>query len=222
MKFINLPTFILLFSLHTAIAQTPATQTPKDTTAQVKPVLKGSANSLYRQFAALKDRSNSYQGYKVIKESNMDIFWKNVLDSMSINKQQLQITRQQIAKQQTELTQLKQIVADREQKLQKNAYNTARISVIGIDMLKENYIYLNVGIISVLILLLAAAIFKYINSNKVAVAKVSEFESVKSELNGYKQRLRERETIMGRELQTERNKIEELNQMVASLKKKVH
>jgi hypothetical protein len=229
MKLIKTFTLFVTLFLHTVVFA----QAPKEAGASQKPSENTGANTLSQQFYALKKKSNSYQEYKVIKESSLNTLWKNVQDSLSVTKKelqtiqaktnsQLQAIQAKMDGQQAELSKLKQAVADRDQKLETIAYNTDRISVLGIAMLKENYIFLNMAIISALLLLLGGAIYKYRDSNKVAVAKVSEFESVKSELNGYKQRLRERETIMGRELQTERNKIEELNQMIASLKKKVH
>ncbi len=229
MKLIKTITLIVTLFLHAVVFA----QTPNGAGASQKPSENTGAITLSQQFYALKKKSNSYQEYKVIKESFLNNLWKNVQDTLSVTRKelqtiqaktnnQLQAIQSKMDGQQAELSKLKQAVAERDQKLETIAYNTDRISVFGIAMLKENYIFLNMAIISALLLLLGGAIYKYRDSNKVAVAKVSEFESVKSELNGYKQRLRERETIMGRELQTERNKIEELNQMIASLKKKVH
>jgi len=236
MKWINLTLLLLIFSLQFSLAQTNT-----DSVARQKPAPKvntpaaasGTNNTLSKQFYTLREKSNSYQEYKVVKETTLNTFWKNVQDTLTQARKQLQsiqsntdnqlkAVQDKIDGQQAELTRLKANVAERDEKLQKIAYNTDRINVFGINLLKDSYIYLNLVIISALILLLAGAIYKYKDSNKVAVAKVNEFESVKSELNGYKQKLRERETIMGRELQTERNKIEELNQVIASLKKKVH
>lgn len=234
MKCIKLTLFFLLLSLQVSLAQAVKDSlAPQKSAQRVSSIPAGTNNSLSKQFYTLKDKSNSYQGYKVIKESSLINFWKNVQDTLTSAKKQLKSiqdnTNNQLASvqdkinaQQAELSRLKASVAERDEKLETISYNTDRINVFGINLLKNSYIYINLAVISTLLLLLAGAIYKYRNSNKIAVARVNDFESVKSELNGYKQKLRERETIMGRELQTERNKIEELNQVIASLKKKVH
>ncbi|QHT70127.1 hypothetical protein GXP67_27510 [Rhodocytophaga rosea] len=236
MKWLVLTLVILTCSQQAILAQNVTDSLSQQKTApkpKVEYAPTGGNNSLAKQFFSLRDKSNSYQEYKVIKQTSLNTFWKNVQDTLTQARKQLQAiqgnTNSQLqavqAKmdgQQAELTRLKSSVAERDEKLKTIAYNTDRINVFGLNLLKDTYIYLNIAIISILVLLLGGAIYKYKDSNKVAVSKVNEFETVKSELNGCRQKLRERETVMGRELQTERNKIEELNQTIASLKKKVH
>jgi peptidoglycan hydrolase CwlO-like protein len=140
------------------------------------------------------------------------------MDSVTAYKKEIVVAQKEIDTQKAELNQLKQELKATQQEVHKNDYASARISVFGIQMLKENYIYLNFGIIGVLLVMLAIAFFSYHKSKRIAHEKVTEFDSVQSELNSYKQRLRERETIMGRELQTERNKVDELMQKLAKSK----
>lgn len=234
MKCFKITVFLFILSVQAGLAQEAKdTLAPQKSAQRVVASPANTGNNLSSQFYSLKNKSNSYQEYKVVKETTLNAFWRNVQDTLTQARKQLQTiqsntdnqlksVQDKINGQQAELTRLKASVAERDQKLETISYNTDRINVFGINLLKNSYIYLNLAIISTLLLLLAGAIYKYRNSNKIAVARVNDFESIKSELNGYKQKLRERETIMGRELQTERNKIEELNQVIASLKKKVH
>lgn len=187
--------------------------------AQEEPAEAETPNTLARQFQEMKDKSNRYQEYKVVKEVYLDNFFNNVQDSISEVKGNLSETRAKISEQNSKLDSLRQKIDEQASKVKESEYDKTHIKAMGIDFLKENYIYLNWGIIIGLILVLAIAIYKYKESNKVAVDKRREYEEIDNELNEYKQSVRERETKLRRELQTERNKVEELYQKIASLKK---
>jgi hypothetical protein len=212
MKFTRLPVVVLLTMLGFASVSFAQTDSPSDNASGK------SANTLNKQYLELKDKANNYQDYKVIKHNQLNEFWKGVMDSVTSYKKEIVVAQKEIDTQKAELNQLKQELKTTQQEVHKNDYASARISVLGIQMLKENYIYLNFGIIAVLLVTLAVAIFSYQKSKRIAHEKVTEFDAVQSELNSYKQRLRERETIMGRELQTERNKVDELMQKLAKSK----
>jgi hypothetical protein len=208
MKFTRLPVVVLGFA-SVSYAQTDA---PSDSPSGK------SANTLNKQFIELKEKANNYQDYKVIKHNQLNDFWKGVMDSVTSYKKEIVVAQKEIDTQKAELSQLKQDLKSTQQEVHKNDYASARISVLGIQMLKENYIYLNFAVIAILLVMVAVAFFSYKKSKKIAHEKVTEFDNVQSELNSYKQRLRERETIMGRELQTERNKVDELMQKLAKNK----
>lgn len=213
--FARLPfAFVLIASTLTiASAQT-------DSAAVAPPAT--TPSSLNQRFVQLKAKANNYQDYEVIKKGDLAIFWKNVQDSIYASTQQIKVAQREIQAQKTELGNLKQAVAQKDRQVQSSSYDIAHINVLGINMLKENYLYFSWGIIFALIAALTVAVFKYKGSNKMAVDRLSEYENVRQELDGYKVRLRERETTMGRDLQTERNRIEELSQRIAFLEKKVH
>jgi septal ring factor EnvC (AmiA/AmiB activator) len=212
MKLTRLPVIALLSLLSFASVSYAQTEGTSENTSGK------STNTLNKQFLELKEKANNYQDYKVIKHYQLNDFWKGVIDSVTAYKKDIVVAQKEIDTQKAELSQLKTELKATQQEVHKNDYASARISVLGIQMLKENYIYLNFGIIGVLLVMLAIAFFSYHKSKRIAHEKVTEFDAVQSELNSYKQRLRERETIMGRELQTERNKVDELMQKLAKNK----
>ncbi|CAN5228481.1 hypothetical protein BH23BAC1_BH23BAC1_28810 [soil metagenome] len=175
--------------------------------------------SLSAQFNELKEKSNTFQEYKVIRISNLNNFWKNVQDTLKAEKQEILDAQQEIARQNGELIKINQAYQQKEKELQQSDYEIAHINVLGLDILKSNYIYFNWAVITILITLLAIVFIKYNISNKVAQAKKSEYEAIDRELNDYKQKAREKELKIKRELQTEMNRVEELNQEVASLRR---
>lgn len=178
--------------------------------------------SLSGQFNNLKERSNSYQEYKVVKLTSLNEFWNNVEDSLAAVQREIIIANNEILMQKSRLDSLNQTLNAREEELQKSEYDIAHLTVLGMDIQKESYVTFTWGVFFVLLLLLAIAIAKYRSSNKVAVEKKADFEGLSEELNECKQKAREKEIKLMRELQTERNHIEELNQKIATLRKQAH
>jgi peptidoglycan hydrolase CwlO-like protein len=223
-KKINMKRSIL--SLTTAIclvfsisAQTPSTQSKPEVAT---PAQAPTSNTLSNQFNYLKDKSNTYSEYKVIKITNLNQFWKNINDSLYVVKSKYKNSLKEIQKQNEEIKNFKQEVEKRDKSLASGEYEKAHINVLGIDFKKESYIYLSWSIIGGLILVILIGYFRYNSSQRIASNKTKDFDALNAELNDFKQKSREKELKMGRELQTERNKVEELNQKIVSLKKQVH
>jgi DNA repair exonuclease SbcCD ATPase subunit len=213
MKSVKLQLIIGMIFLATSLAIGQDTEVPGDTTEE---------NTLSQQFNSLKDRSNSYQEYKVIKLTSLNSFWNNVNDSLAAIQKEIIVANNNITSLQQNLDSLKNKLEAREAALEKSEYDIAHLSVLGMDVQKESYVSFTWGVFFVLLLLLAIAIAKYRSSNKVAVEKKSDYEALNNELNDCKQKAREKEIKLMRELQTERNHVEELNQKIVALRKQAH
>lgn len=193
--------------------------------------------NLARQFNNLKANSNSYsennKTYKVVNVASLDAFWKNVQETIAAREQKLKQAglqteqdlvqaKDSIAQQQEQLQALKQQYAAKEQEVQQNIHDVANLSVLGIDMEKQTYVILSFVVIITLLIVLAVIMLQYKSSKSVAVEKKKAFDDVNQEYDEYKKGAREKELKLKRELQTEMNRIEELNQQIASLKKQSH
>lgn len=209
---------LLIFISCTLFAQ----NLPDPSSADDQAKIETSERTLSNQFNELKEKSNTFQEYKVVKITSLNNLWKNVNDSLSLIRKKIMTAEREIAKQNAELKLLKDEVSKRDKDLAGGEYEKAHINVLGIDMLKENYIYLSWSIIGALILFLTIGYFRFKSSRILAYNKSKDYEAINNEMNDYKQKAREKELKMGRELQTERNKVEELNQKIISLKKQVH
>ena len=179
-------------------------------------------NSLETQFNDLKNKSNSYQEYKVVKVVSLNNFWQNVEDSLAAFHQEIEEANSAIAQQNQKLDSLNQKLEAREDALEKSEYDIAHLTVLGMDVEKDSYVTFTWIVFFVLLLILGITFAKFKNSNKVAVEKKSDYDELSQELNDYKQKAREKEIKLMRELQTERNTIEELNQKIATLRKQAH
>ncbi len=189
----------LLLSINfTAQAQTPATE----------------GNSLSRQFRDLKESSNNYQEYKVVRERNLDLFWKNVQDTLAARQRQMLEAKQQIQEQQQEISRQGLEIKERTEAVSESEYEKAHIQVLGMDVRKETYKTFNWVVIGILLLIVAIALYNHRNSKRFAQRKRTDLEMLEQEFQDFKNRSRERETKLMRELQTERNAVEDLNQQL--------
>jgi uncharacterized protein HemX len=133
----------------------------------------------------------------------------------------LKQAQSKITEQQAQLSGLNQTLQGKEKTIQDIQYGNDRIAVLGMQVLKDRYIMTNWIIIGLLAVIATFAFIRYQMSNRVAVAARRDYEDVKQELESYRQKLLESKTALGRELQTERNKIEELYQEIAYLQKQL-
>lgn len=203
-------TLLFLFAFSVVKAQEPAAG---ETSAP---------NNLVNQFNNLKDNSNSYQEYKVIRLTSLNSFWKSVQDSINATEAELVQARGSIQAQNEKVLSLEQENAQKDKEVQQSAYDIENISVLGMDMQKQSYLALSWGIIIILLIILGIFAYLYKNSQLVTTEKRKAFEEVDQEFNEYKIKAREKELRIKRELQTEMNRAEELTQQIALLKKQTH
>ena len=92
----NLLIFLLLCCLtFGAYAQDVSTE-EEDTTAPADATLN-------EQFNRLKESSNTYNNFKIIREAKLNAFWTGVTDSIAATKNQLQLTQTKVNDLQAEL-----------------------------------------------------------------------------------------------------------------------
>ncbi|WP_242929301.1 hypothetical protein [Pontibacter vulgaris] len=219
--------FYPLFCMFLLVAATSQAQQPaqKGTTAP---------STLSTQFNNLKANANSYreknQEYKVINVRTLNAFWDNVQQTIKETEQgilkgqksamlELAEARKTIQEQNTQLQQLKQENAQKDQQVKQSLHDVNSLTVLGMDMQKQFYVLLTAGIILALIIALAVVLLQYKSSKRIATEKQSAYNEIDQELNEYKKSARERELKIKRDLQTEMNRIEELNQELARLRK---
>lgn len=196
-----------------------------------------SKNSLSGQFNDLKEKANSYnengQQYKVVNVATLNKFYSSVNDSLQVIGKKLADARKgadkeliearaNVAAQEKQLKTLTEETARKEQEVQKSQHLINNISLLGIDMGKQFYVILNSVIIVGLLIVLAIIMMQYKSSKSTAVEKQKAFNDIDSEFNEYKKAARERELKLKREMQTEFNRAEELNQQLTALQKKQH
>ncbi|MCU0355517.1 MAG: hypothetical protein MUD08_17525 [Cytophagales bacterium] len=175
-------------------------------------------NTLNGQYQQLKEESNDYQEFKVIKKTTLDAFWSRVQDSIAVNKRKLAEARKEIDTQKAELGQLQnQLKASQEQMRQKDEA-ASEVPVLGIGVDKGGYVTFSYFLYAVLLGVLAFFFIQYQRSGRVTAGIRKDYEEARASVDDYKRKLLETQTSLGRELQTERNLVDELKQEITQLK----
>ncbi|MBC3541027.1 hypothetical protein ACFSC6_17125 [Rufibacter sediminis] len=189
--------------------------------------------TLQQQFNSLKFRSSTHteynQPYKVVKQANLDAFFKNVQDTLRAREQsiknagketavKLAQTQKELADQKLQVQSLQEVNAQKEKQIQQGAHDVASLSVLGIDMDKQVYVIISLIIILALGAVAAVFAFMYKNSNRVTEEKIRAYDELTEEFKNHKQLAREKEIKLKREQQSEANKVEELKQQLAQFR----
>lgn len=190
-------------SLQDAFAQVPSTQTP---------------STLREQFDFLKEESNTYENKKIVRETDLNSFWTNVRDSLAQVHQQLALRKNNINTQKAEIDTLNARLESQREMVEDSEHASTHISVMGIDILKNSFLSFFWITASVLSLLLLGALYQYRNSKMVTSRTQYNLRAIQRELEDFRKKSLEKERKLRRELQTERNRVEELKS-VASQKR---
>jgi len=166
--------------------------------------------NLEQQYQEMKQNAETYNEYKVIRESRLDEWFAVIQDS-------LQNLKLKVINEKKYSTALNDTIASINLKrdelansVQEYDYGQTHISVIGIDFTKKGFILLTFIIEAILIIILAVLLFKFFDNQRVTTDTVREHERLVSEYEEYKKRALEKQSKLARELQTARNKLDDL------------
>ncbi|GAB3818002.1 hypothetical protein GCM10028895_14710 [Pontibacter rugosus] len=163
-------------------------------------IQKTASNKLEKQYESLKSSSNTWQGYKVVKITTLESFWKNVQETVAEkdNKldnfeeqadKKLQEARADVAAQEQQLQVMKQNMEQKEQEIQESMHDITHISVLGIDWPKQFYVLLTSGIIAALLIALGVMAVQHRSSKVTAIEKKKAYDEIETELNEHKKML---------------------------------
>ena len=166
--------------------------------------------SLKDRYAIMKAKSQTYQNYKVIKESVLDGVWKITQDSLNAKQAAIRSANQQIAQLKGEVQKVHGDMKAKDASVAEIVFDSAHINVLGIDFSKSVFL----TIIGILIAALVAALVFIIARMKVLDKSIREkaltISMVSNEYEEYKKKAMEKQTKLSRELQDERNRLQEL------------
>ena len=177
-----------------------------------------SPQSLSSQFFELRDNSESYNEYKVIKSYSLNEFWNTVEDSLSGYRSQINLANKEIASLKTRIDKLNQDLNSIQETLEKSEARNDKIAFLGIFVNKSLYNIIVWGIIAGLGFLAGMLFISFKNNFKVTKKARKDFDDLVIEFEEYRRISREKQMKMGRELQTERNRTEELSEKIEKTK----
>lgn len=197
----KLSVLINLFLLIGLCISVNAQQAIVDTaTTKTIPLLSG---TLAEQYNEVVVKSGSYKVYKNIKKAKIEAFWKNINDTLQAQKELIQQSKSSpIANDDTISALQAKIDSLQNIKPEERLENTG-------STMNSVSIYLWITLL-VLIIALAFALIRTRVAVKEANHRIELYDQLSEEIRDQRIKATEREKKLGRELQNERNRVEEL------------
>jgi hypothetical protein len=190
-----------------AVKPLPATPV-KNTYAQPKPTAADSAlqkdKSLNGQYQYLLSKLFHYQ------QPLVSALWKNMKDTLNTERRQLKEAQAKLAEQGKNVESLKTDATTKEQALNESNAKRDEISLLGIPFTKATYNLVMWGLVIVFGVIAVIVIARSGAHSREAKYRVKLYEELDEEYKAYKAKANEKEKKLARELQTERNKLDEL------------
>jgi hypothetical protein len=185
-------------------ATTPVTDTSKaNAKSQIDPT-QLNAKSLTGQYQYLLTKTYNYQ------QPLIAALWKNFTDSLGETRTKLKAEQTKAASQAKLIDSLKASASSKEQTLNESNAKADAISLFGLAMSKSSYNLLMFGLVAVLAIALFIVIATTAKNKHEAKYRTELYEELDEEFKAFKAKAHEKELKLARELQTERNKVDEL------------
>jgi len=151
-------------------------------------------NNLNSQFQIMKAQSTNYQEFKVIPLGKLDGFWNIVLDTLKQNHNQISTLQKQLTDKQSEIASLKLQLSEKENQLKKNDYESSRVSVLGMKVMKDGYVWFSFIVIGLLVFLFLFIFIKYRAGDHIITEARKDALESKNQAEGLRQRILEVQT----------------------------
>ncbi|MBS1501027.1 MAG: hypothetical protein JST32_03125 [Bacteroidetes bacterium] len=189
--------------------KTPAQTTPPQAPPKVNPKTQVDPaqlndKTLGGQYQYLLSKAYNYQ------EPLIAAFWKNFNDTLKGVRERLNRASLVAADQKKEIDSLKASSASKDQSLSESNAKVDAISIFGIMMQKSAYNVLMFSLVGGLALVLVIVIITTAKYRNEARYRMNLYEEIEEEYKIFKAKANEKEIKLARELQTERNKLDEL------------
>lgn len=162
------------------------------------------AKSLTAQYQYLLTKTYNYQ------QPLIAALWKNFTDTLGETRARLKAMQAKAALQAKLVDSLKINASSKEQSLTESNHKADAISLFGIEMSKSSYNLLMFGAVAVLAIALAIVIATTAKNKHEAKYRTDLYDELDEEFKAFKAKAHEKELKLARELQTERNKLDEL------------
>lgn len=177
---------------------------------QAEAALEKDAKTLNERYAIMKEKSETFNEYKVIKEYILDGMWKVAKDSIKKIRTELVEAREEAAQLQLSLTAAEDAVKKKEASMAEVEHAATHITVLGMDFTKTFFIGL-VGFILLGMILVVGLVTGRLKMIYQSLKEKMDAENlISKEYENYKRKALEKQMKLSRELQNERNKMAEM------------
>lgn len=137
-------------------------------------------------------------------------FYKNMMDTLNAERHKITELRAKVNNQTQAVSSLKADVSTKEQSLTESNAKVNNINVFGMLLPKATYNLVMFGLVGGLALALIIVIVTTAKYKHEARHRIELYDEIDEEYRNYKAKASEKEKKLARELQTERNKVDEL------------
>lgn len=166
--------------------------------------------TLSMQYTEMLRKSRNMEGYKLVNPNRLSAFWRSTADTLKKERRQLADARAKVSTLSSSLESMKSTLSSNEKELVESTTKVNQISFLGLPMEKSTYNMIMWGAVIVLAIALTICIIQSTRARMEARYRVKLFEELSTEFQTYKVKANEREKKLARELQDERNKLDEL------------
>jgi len=184
--------------------------------AKIIDTVKNTDPTLNGQYKFMLSRSKTINGYKFINPYRLTALWQSVTDSLKKERDELNTVKDKIQDQGKLIGELQTKTAESDTTVNSSVDEPApitsadEISFLGITFNKGTYHTLVWSIILILAIALVIVIARSANNISEAKQKTQLYDDISAEFQSYKSKANEKERKLARELQDERNKLEDL------------
>jgi hypothetical protein len=136
----------------------------------------------------------------------VSVFWKSVSDTLNINRRKLNAAQTKVVAQGKTIDSLKADAANKNQAVTK----ADRTTILGITLSKTTYNFIVWGLVLLFGITAVVVIARSAGYSREAKYRVKLYEELEEDFKAYKTKANDKEIKLARELQTERNKLDEL------------
>jgi uncharacterized coiled-coil protein SlyX len=194
---------IAVLYLTTGFIAAQAQIIPVKDTTKIDPSLRG-------QYQLILSKSKTLNGYKLINPVRLSAWYKGVNDTLATERKQLRIAKSKITEQEKSIAELKTQITGNETSIASTNAKMDEITFLGISFTKSTYNTIVWTLIIILALALAILIIRSAKLLHEAKYRSGLYEEIAQEYQNYKTKANDKEKKLARELQDERNKLEEL------------
>lgn len=167
-------------------------------------------DGIKKEFDQMMEKSSTYEQYKVIKITEINEFWARVESTLDARTANIQRLQNQLEAVDTQVDSLQAELARVNVRLNETLEEKDSIVFLGLSMEKTAYHIFVWIIIVALAVLCVMAYLMYIKSNKTTTRIKREYSGLSKEFEAHKDKARETQVKLKRELQTAVNSIDEI------------
>jgi hypothetical protein len=166
--------------------------------------------TLHERYVILKEKSQTFKDYKVIKETVFDGMWVVISDSLKASKRNMNQAKLSIAALDSSLAKIKIQLQEKQDSMKEVEHASTHITILGIDFKKSVFGTMIAIVLLGLLAFIGVLIARLKVIHKSYREKADTVEEISHEYEDFKRKAMEKQTKLSRELQDERNKLQQM------------